>query len=136
MGSVRSGILSLALKDVESLYASYMPFVKNGGLFVPTRKDYLLGDEVFVLLELMDEPEKNSRSQGKLSGSPRRAPALIDARVSVFSCPRKTPSWCQKSKPTSLPCSIGIVRPIRSNFPPICNSRGFLLDILAPALVN
>lgn len=58
VGSVRSGILSLVLKDVESLYASYMPFVKNGGLFVPTRKDYLLGDEVFVLLELMDEPEK------------------------------------------------------------------------------
>lgn len=57
-GGVRSGILSLALKDAESLYASYMPFVKNGGLFIPTRKDYQLGDEIFVLLELMDEPEK------------------------------------------------------------------------------
>ncbi|MGK2913486.1 MAG: PilZ domain-containing protein [Porticoccaceae bacterium] len=57
-GGVRSGILSLALKDLESLYLSYMPFIKNGGIFIPTRKDYVLGDEVFVLLELMDEPEK------------------------------------------------------------------------------
>ncbi|MFM7118919.1 MAG: PilZ domain-containing protein, partial [Gammaproteobacteria bacterium] len=38
--------------------AAYMPFVKNGGLFIPTKKDYRLGDEVFLLLHLMDEAEK------------------------------------------------------------------------------
>ncbi|HKK13907.1 MAG TPA: PilZ domain-containing protein [Gammaproteobacteria bacterium] len=54
----RQGILSLTIKDKGALYAAYMPFVKNGGLFIPTNKTYQLGDEVFMLLTLMDEPEK------------------------------------------------------------------------------
>ena len=54
----RSGIISLNIKDAAVLYAAYMPYVKNGGLFVPTNKPYKLGDEVFLLLTLMDEPEK------------------------------------------------------------------------------
>lgn len=54
----RQGILSLTIKDKSALYAAYMPFVKGGGLFVPTKKNYNIGDEVFMLLSLMDEPEK------------------------------------------------------------------------------
>ena len=54
----RNGILSLAIKDKSVLYAAYMPFVRNGGLFIPTKKDYELGDEVFMLLNLMEEAEK------------------------------------------------------------------------------
>ncbi|MBF7141515.1 MULTISPECIES: PilZ domain-containing protein [Pseudomonas] len=54
----RSGILSLTIKDKAVLYAAYMPFIKNGGLFIPTAKSYRLGDELFMLLNLMDEPEK------------------------------------------------------------------------------
>ena len=54
----RQGILSLSIKDKSALYAAYMPFVKNGGLFIPTNKGYKLGDEVFMLLTLMEEKEK------------------------------------------------------------------------------
>ncbi len=54
----RSGILSITIKDKALLYSSYMPFLTNGGLFIPTAKEYKLGDEVFMLLTLMDEPEK------------------------------------------------------------------------------
>ena len=54
----RSGILTLTIKDKAVLYAAYMPFIENGGLFIPTGKNYHLGDEVFLLLNLMDEPEK------------------------------------------------------------------------------
>ncbi|KHL67738.1 MULTISPECIES: PilZ domain-containing protein [Pseudomonas] len=54
----RNGILSLTIKDKAVLYAAYMPFIKGGGLFIPTSKTYRLGDEVFLLLNLMDEPEK------------------------------------------------------------------------------
>ncbi len=54
----RSGILTLTIKDKSVLYAAYMPFVKNGGLFIPTNKTYQLGDEVFMLLTLMEEPER------------------------------------------------------------------------------
>jgi type IV pilus assembly protein PilZ len=56
--SPRQGILSLTIKDKSALYAAYMPFINGGGLFIPTKKDYKLGDEVFMLLTLMDEPEK------------------------------------------------------------------------------
>lgn len=54
----RNGILSLTIKDKSVLYAAYMPFIKNGGLFIPTNRSYRMGDEVFMLLSLMDEPEK------------------------------------------------------------------------------
>jgi len=54
----RQGILSLTIKDKSALYAAYMPFIKGGGLFVPTTKSYRIGDEVFMLLTLMDDPEK------------------------------------------------------------------------------
>ena len=49
-GAARQGILSLTIKDKSALYAAYMPYVKNGGLFIPTNKTYQLGDEVFMLL--------------------------------------------------------------------------------------
>jgi type IV pilus assembly protein PilZ len=54
----RSGILSLTIKDKAVLYAAYMPFIQGGGLFIPTSKQYQLGEEVFMLLKLMEEPEK------------------------------------------------------------------------------
>jgi type IV pilus assembly protein PilZ len=54
----RNGILSLTIKDKAVLYSAYMPYLHHGGLFVPTNKPYNLGDEVFMLLTLMDESEK------------------------------------------------------------------------------
>jgi type IV pilus assembly protein PilZ len=54
----RQRILSFVIKDKNALYAAFMPFVKNGGLFIPTSKRYELGDEIFLLLRLMDEPER------------------------------------------------------------------------------
>jgi type IV pilus assembly protein PilZ len=54
------GILSLTIKNKRALYASYMPFVKNGGVFIPSKKsdDYSLGDDIFVLLTIADSKEK------------------------------------------------------------------------------
>jgi type IV pilus assembly protein PilZ len=57
-GGARQGILSLAVKDKAALYNAYMPYLKYGGIFVPTPKRYFLGDEVFLLLTL---PESNER---------------------------------------------------------------------------
>lgn len=57
-GGGRQGILSLAVKDKAHLYAAYMPYVKSGGIFVPTNRRYSLGDEVFVLLTLPESSEK------------------------------------------------------------------------------
>ncbi len=54
----RPGILSLTIRDKAVLYATYMPFVKHGALFIPTNKSYQLSEEVFMLLNLMEETEK------------------------------------------------------------------------------
>jgi len=54
----QQGILSLKFKDVNSLYISYMPFLKTGGLFAPTAQRYGLGDEVTVLVTLIDDNER------------------------------------------------------------------------------
>jgi len=54
----KPGILTLTIKDKTALYQAYMPFVTNGGLFIPTNKKYRLGDEVFMLLQLMDDEQK------------------------------------------------------------------------------
>ena len=57
-GGGRQGILSLAVKDKAALYNACMPYLKHGGIFVPTPKRYFLGDEVFLLLTL---PETRDR---------------------------------------------------------------------------
>lgn len=54
----KHGILSISIKELSVLYSAYMPFLENGGIFIPTRKQYEMGDEVFILLGLMDESEK------------------------------------------------------------------------------
>ena len=58
MSGTHSDILYLSLKDTDELHACYMPFVKNGGLFIPSQKQFSIGDEVSFLLELMNEADK------------------------------------------------------------------------------
>ncbi len=54
----RQGILSLAVKDKNALFQAYMPYIKQGGVFVPTPKRYFIGDEVFLLMTLPDTTER------------------------------------------------------------------------------
>jgi type IV pilus assembly protein PilZ len=54
----RPSVLSLAIKEKAALYAAYMPFLKNGGMFVPSTKAYKIGDEIYLILSLMDDPNK------------------------------------------------------------------------------
>ena len=56
-GKPRNAVISIAIKDKQALYMSYMPFIENGGLFVPAQKDYTIGDELFLLVKIMDEIE-------------------------------------------------------------------------------
>jgi type IV pilus assembly protein PilZ len=93
-GAERVQLVSITIKDKQALYMAYMPFVKNGGLFVPTQKEYELGVEVFLLVKIIDEIEPvhipgkvvwinparlgNDRSKGigvQFSGS--NAPAIV-----------------------------------------------------------
>jgi len=54
----KPGVLSLAIKEKSALYAAYMPYIKGGGLFIPTNKNFKIGEEVFMLLSLVDDPVK------------------------------------------------------------------------------
>jgi len=54
----RQGILSLVVKDKQALFQAYMPYIKQGGVFVPTAKRYFIGDEVFLLMTLPDSGER------------------------------------------------------------------------------
>jgi type IV pilus assembly protein PilZ len=50
--------LSMAIGDKAALHASYMPFIKGGGLFVPTTEHFSLHDEVILHLRLVEEGKK------------------------------------------------------------------------------
>ena len=61
----RPGVLSLNIREKAALYAAYMPFLRGGGIFIPTSRTYTLGEEVFMLLSLMDDPNRIA-VQGKV----------------------------------------------------------------------
>ncbi|HVF62932.1 MAG TPA: PilZ domain-containing protein [Casimicrobiaceae bacterium] len=61
----RPGVLSLNIREKAALYAAYMPFIKGGGIFIPTSREYRLGEDVFMLLSLMDDPNRIA-VQGKV----------------------------------------------------------------------
>jgi type IV pilus assembly protein PilZ len=54
----RPSVLSLAIKEKAALYAAYMPFLVNGGIFVPTNKVYKIADEIYLILSLMEDASK------------------------------------------------------------------------------
>ncbi len=54
----RRKILSVSMKDRASLYAAYMPFVNNGGLFVQTKQPYKMGDSINIMLSLIEAAER------------------------------------------------------------------------------
>jgi type IV pilus assembly protein PilZ len=49
---------SIAFKDRNQLYRQYMPFIKNGGLFVPSALQVSLGDELFITVKLPEEDQR------------------------------------------------------------------------------
>jgi type IV pilus assembly protein PilZ len=54
----RPSVLSLNIKERSALYAAYMPHLKRGGIFIPTSRPYRVGDEVFLLLSIPQDPNK------------------------------------------------------------------------------
>ena len=54
----RPSVMQLAIKDMAALYAAYIPFFTEGGIFVPTNREYRLGDDVYVLLTLPDDTQR------------------------------------------------------------------------------
>ncbi|MDM0047124.1 PilZ domain-containing protein [Variovorax dokdonensis] len=56
--SARPSVIQLAIKEKGALYAAYIPLFEQGGIFIPTSREYRLGDDVYVLLTLPEDPQR------------------------------------------------------------------------------
>lgn len=54
----RPGVYSLVIRSKAALYAAWIPLLRGGGIFVPSTRDHSLGDDVLVLLSLLDDGVK------------------------------------------------------------------------------
>ncbi len=54
----RPSVIQLVFREKGALYAAYMPLLSDGGLFVPTTRDYRLGDDIYLLMSLPDDPQR------------------------------------------------------------------------------
>ena len=57
-GPARQSVIQLVFREKGALYAAYMPLLTDGGLFVPTSRDYRIGDDMYLLLSLPDDPQR------------------------------------------------------------------------------
>ena len=54
----RPSVVQLAIKEKGALYAAYIPLFTEGGMFIPTTRDYQLGDDIYVLLTLPEDTQR------------------------------------------------------------------------------
>lgn len=54
----RPSVIQLAIKEKAALYAAYIPIFAEGGVFIPTSREYALGDDVYVLLSLPEDMQR------------------------------------------------------------------------------
>ena len=54
----RPSVIQLAIKEKAALYAAYIPMFKDGGIFSPSAREHRLGDDVYVLITLPDDPQR------------------------------------------------------------------------------
>ncbi len=56
--SARPSVVQLAIKEKAALYAAYIPLFQEGGIFIPTAREYQLGADVYVLMTLPDDTQR------------------------------------------------------------------------------
>ena len=54
----RPSVIQLAIKEKAALYSAYIPLFKEGGVFIPTSREYQLGADVYVLMTLPDDTQR------------------------------------------------------------------------------
>lgn len=54
----RPSVIQLVFREKAALYAAYMPLFSDGGLFVPTTREYRLGEDIYLLLSLPEDPQR------------------------------------------------------------------------------
>ncbi|WP_295641050.1 PilZ domain-containing protein [uncultured Methylibium sp.] len=56
--TARPSVIQLVFREKGALYAAYIPLFAEGGLFVPTNREYKLGEDIYLLLSLPDDPQR------------------------------------------------------------------------------
>ena len=79
----RPSVIQLAIKEKAALYAAYIPLFADGGVFIPTTREYKLDDDVYVLLSLPDDPQRYPIAGKVVWVTPARAAANRTQGVGV-----------------------------------------------------
>jgi type IV pilus assembly protein PilZ len=109
---VRPSVIQLVFREKGALYAAYIPVFSDGGLFVPTTRDYRLGDDIYLLLTLPEDPQRYpvagkvgwitpaNASGGRTQGVGVRFPGDDKTRVLKIKIEEMLGTSIQSSKPT------------------------------------
>jgi type IV pilus assembly protein PilZ len=63
--AVKKKTLSIVIHDTGVLRAAYMQFIKGGGLFIPTKKAFTMGEDTNLVIRLLDDEDPH-RVSGKV----------------------------------------------------------------------
>lgn len=108
----RPSVIQLVFREKGALYAAYIPLLAEGGLFVPTTREYRLGEDIYLLLSLPDDPQRypvagkvawvtpNNASGGRTQGVGVRFPADDKTRALKIKIEEMLGTALQSSKPT------------------------------------
>jgi type IV pilus assembly protein PilZ len=108
----RPSVIQLVFREKGALYAAYMPLLADGGLFVPTAREYRLGEDIYLLLSLPDDPQRypvagkvawltpNNASGGRTQGVGVRFPADEKTRLLKLKIEEMLGTALVSSKPT------------------------------------
>ena len=110
--AVRPSVIQLVFREKGALYAAYIPLLSDGGLFVPTAREYRLGEDIYLLLSLPDDPQRypvagkvawltpNNASGGRTQGVGVRFPADEKTRGLKLKIEEILGTAISSSKPT------------------------------------
>jgi type IV pilus assembly protein PilZ len=56
--TARPSVIQLAIKEKGALYAAYIPIFADGGVFIPSTREHKLGDDIYVLITLLSDPQR------------------------------------------------------------------------------
>jgi type IV pilus assembly protein PilZ len=110
--TARPSVIQLVFREKGALYAAYIPLLTDGGVFVPTTRDYRLGEDIYLLLSLPDDPQRypvagkvawltpNNASGGRTQGVGVRFPSDEKTRELKVKIETLLGTAISSSKPT------------------------------------
>ena len=111
-GGARPSVMQLVFREKGALFAAFIPMFTEGGLFVPTSRPYQLGEDLYLLLSLPDDPQRypvagkvawitpSNASGGRTQGVGVRFPGDEKSRLLKLKIEEILGTQISSSKPT------------------------------------